>query len=354
MAPKVLALLFITPWLSAFQSNPASNGPGPGAQPPTTTSTSLAVTGYTDRNTWAAAAGGSPTLVDFDSLADGTLVTGTGALIPFGVQDTSGYSVHVGGPTPQYVYCSCTLNFPMFIAGTLPSEPNYFANDRQPPGYATGEFTLEFVQATTATGAYIADQSPLDGFTIEVYDSGGSSLGSITVPPRTLPDSFVGIVSTVPFASAKYVSVSIFDSWGIDNLEHVAGGIGTKYCTANANSTGSPAELTASGSASSSAGDLTLTSSPVPNQNGVFVHGMNQVQLPFGNGFMCTSGGIERGALVLAAGNAAAYTYDNSDSAHSLAAFVGSTRNFQNWFRDPAGGGAFFNTSNALSITVAP
>ncbi len=131
-------------------------------------------------------------------------------------------------------------------------------------------------------------------------------------------------------------------------------GIGMTYCTASANSTGAPADLSASGSASSGAGDLMLTSMPVPNQNGIFFHGSNPSQVPFGNGFLCTTGGIVRGSVVMTVGNIATYTYDNSDAKHSLAAFVGITRNFQHWFRDPAGGGAFFNTSNAMSIAVLP
>ncbi len=131
-------------------------------------------------------------------------------------------------------------------------------------------------------------------------------------------------------------------------------GIGTKYCPANANSTGAPADLSASGSASSGAGYLMLTSSPVPDQNGVFFHGVHRSQNPFGNGFLCTSGGIVRAAVVMGVGSVATHIYDNSDARHSLAAFVGSTRNFQHWFRDPAGGGAFFNTSNAIAIRVLP
>ncbi len=130
--------------------------------------------------------------------------------------------------------------------------------------------------------------------------------------------------------------------------------IGTKYCTANANSTGSPADLSAAGSASSGADHLVLTSMPVPNQSGIFFHGTNQAQIAFGNGLLCTTGGIARGAIVMSVGNVATYTYDNSDARHGLSAFIGSTRNFQHWFRDPAGGGAFFNTSNAMSIAVAP
>ncbi len=130
--------------------------------------------------------------------------------------------------------------------------------------------------------------------------------------------------------------------------------IGTKFCTANANSTGSPANIWATGSASSAAGDLTLVSSPVPNQFGIFFHGANQSQIPFGNGFLCTTGEITRGAVISAAGNIATYIYDNSDARHSVAAFVNTTRHFQYWFRDPMGGGALFNTSNAISIAILP
>jgi hypothetical protein len=130
--------------------------------------------------------------------------------------------------------------------------------------------------------------------------------------------------------------------------------VGHQYCTANPNSTGFAADLTASGTASSSAGNLQLTSAPVPNQNGVFFHGMNQTQVPFGNGYMCVQGGITRGEVVAASGNSASYRYDNSNTAHSMSAFIGSSRQFQHWFRDPMGGGSSFNLSNAISITIQP
>jgi hypothetical protein len=93
---------------------------------------------------------------------------------------------------------------------------------------------------------------------------------------------------------------------------------------------------------------------PVPNQFGVFFHGSSQAQIPFGNGFLCATGGITRGAVVSATANAAQYVYDNSDAKHSVVAFVSTTRNFQYWFRDPMGGGALFNTSNALAIAILP
>ena len=131
-------------------------------------------------------------------------------------------------------------------------------------------------------------------------------------------------------------------------------GLGQVYCTATANSTGAPAAIDASGSASVSAADLTLHSAPVPNQASVFFHGTNQVQIPFGDGFLCTSGDVRRGRVVHAAGGSAAYIYDNSHPRRSLAGLEGTTRNFQHWFRDPMGGGAGFNTSNAIAIGILP
>ncbi len=134
---------------------------------------------------------------------------------------------------------------------------------------------------------------------------------------------------------------------------------GTKYCTSNPTSTGAPADISASGSASSSVGNLTLTGAPVPNQPGIFFHASSQTQVPFGCSYLCATGGLQRGAVVSAAGGVATYTYDNSDTKHSLATFTMQTRNFQYWFRDPMGagtctGGATFNTSNAISILVLP
>jgi hypothetical protein len=135
-------------------------------------------------------------------------------------------------------------------------------------------------------------------------------------------------------------------------LTFPGGDIGVKYCSANSNSTGSPADISAAGSASSSAGDLQLTSAPVPNQNGIFFHGSSQASVPFGNGFLCATSNLSRGEVVLARGNSASYTYDNSVPKRSLGTYVGTTRNFQHWTRDPMGGGALHNTSNAIAIDI--
>jgi hypothetical protein len=93
----------------------------------------------------------------------------------------------------------------------------------------------------------------------------------------------------------------------------------------------------------------------VPNQFGIFMHGIAPAQLTFGDGFLCTTGGIRRGTTVTAAANSATYAYDGSTARRDLAVHVGTTRHFQFWFRDPMGaGGSGFNTSNALATTVLP
>ncbi len=137
-------------------------------------------------------------------------------------------------------------------------------------------------------------------------------------------------------------------------VHHSCVPVGTTYCTANASSTGDPALISACGSASSAMGTLRLTAVPVPTSTGLFFHGPNPSQLPFGNGFLCTTGDIARGGLLYTLGGYVVYNYDNSNAKHSLQAYAGSTRNFQYWFRDPMGGGALFNTSDAIAITILP
>ncbi len=180
---------------------------------------------------------------------------------------------------------------------------------------------------------------------IEAIGAGSSVAESVAL---------AGSPADLVYSSARHLAVCA-EPGALDGVDLVSiGGLGSKYCTANPNSTGSPADLAASGSASSSAASLTLEAAPVPNQNGIFFHGANPNQQPFGNGFLCATGGIARGAVITASGNLASYLYDNSDAKHSLTTHIGSTRHFQFWFRDPMGGGALFNTSNGLSIAILP
>ena len=350
-----LLLPIAAPLMLAPQQNANPNYDG-SVLPPTRTTPGGSwhgVTGYTDRDDWAAAAGGTPTLVDFNALPDVTQTNGTGALAPWGIADTSGTSAF--SPTfveDQFVYSSATMNFPMFVVGTLPSEPNYFANRRDFPGAAcTGTVLVEYDGPRTACGAYVADQSALGNFEIEIFDAAGASLGVVFLPPRNLPSSFAGIVSSMPFVSAEFRAAVDADSWGLDDMEYVGGGgIGTNYCVSVANSTGAPAIIAATGSTSLADNDLTLTAGPVPNQPFLFFHAADQAQIPFGNGFRCAINNVVRLEPVMSAtGNVASRTVNVTTEVGVL-----GQRNFQCWYRDPAGGGAFFNLSDAVAITFVP
>lgn len=127
--------------------------------------------------------------------------------------------------------------------------------------------------------------------------------------------------------------------------------LGERYCSTSVNSTGGGAQIHASGSSSAAANDLELSASPVPaNQFGLFFYGPSQIELPFGDGFLCVGGGLHR----LPVGTASKamelrFPVDNTlPPATNLTA--GSTWNFQAWFRDLAAGGAGYNLSDGVSI----
>lgn len=178
------------------------------------TNESDGVIGYTSHTSWLGVAG-TTTTVNFEGFSSGTIITTQ--LDSYGISMVTGES-GTSVPIDQIVLSSADLPFPMFTVGTLPSEPNFISNDLASPYYGTGSITLELNHNATAIGAYVADGSPLDGFCIEVFD-GAVSLGFIAVSPRTLPDSFVGIISDDSFNKAVFYAASTTDSWGLDNLE---------------------------------------------------------------------------------------------------------------------------------------
>lgn len=105
------------------------------------------------------------------------------------------------------------------------------------------------------------------------------------------------------------------------------------------------------------ANDLLLDAAPVPaGQFAVFFYGPGQAQLPFGNGFMCVVGPLGRlGVTQTTSAQTMSWLVDyNNPPSSSTQITAGSTWNFQALFRDSPAGGAFFNTSNATSITFGP
>ena len=126
--------------------------------------------------------------------------------------------------------------------------------------------------------------------------------------------------------------------------------IGTSYCTGNPNSTGFGARITAHGSTSVTDNHVVLRCQNLPlNQFGVFFFGQSQNQNSFGNGTLCVSQPIIR------LGNKG--IDDEGTVCHDLdiefqgMIVAGSQQYFQFWYRDPQGGGSFFNLSDGVQIT---
>lgn len=238
------------------------------------------------------------------------------------------------------------------IRGQADGDFDAFSLRLAPPVVAGSSYDLRFLVMADAL-------SPSLG-RVQIGLSSDAVNAGVPIYVGTVPGQYQWLLFCTTFnapINADFVTVSEVATDAasfVDTLRLTAGGLGEKCCFSNNNSTGYPADLVASGSASTSAGDLTLTSAPVPNQHGIFIHGVNQVQVPYSCGYLCVSGAIVRGASVVASGWSATYTYDNSSPRHDLSSFVGSTRVFQHWFRDPMAGGCLLNLSTALAITIEP
>ncbi len=136
-----------------------------------------------------------------------------------------------------------------------------------------------------------------------------------------------------------------------------------RYCVSSWNSVGAGARIGATGSTSVAANDLVLTvDGGPPGKVGVFFYGPKAVQLPLGDGQLCVAGGsvgIRRLAPPLLLDPAG-----SGSRALDLAALpqppapdaitAGSTWRFQFWYRDPTGGPAGSNLSDALLGIFCP
>ncbi len=100
--------------------------------------------------------------------------------------------------------------------------------------------------------------------------------------------------------------------------------------------------------------DFILTTSGCPpNASCLYFYGPAETFAPFGNGYRCVTGGISRFSVqqITVFGDASrALDFGNLPSP----IVAGDTRFFQLWYRNPAGGGAGFNLSDALGVQFCP
>jgi subtilisin family serine protease len=123
----------------------------------------------------------------------------------------------------------------------------------------------------------------------------------------------------------------------------------TIYCTAKLTSLLTTPQIGWNGSASQAANNLVITlDDAVPGNNGIVFWGAQQDAIPFQGGTLCIGGTLTRGPLtVLSAFGTATYTETITG------AMVGSTRQYQWWFRDPPASFAA-GLSDALEVTFCP
>jgi hypothetical protein len=129
------------------------------------------------------------------------------------------------------------------------------------------------------------------------------------------------------------------------------------YCTSLPNSSGGAAVISFIGTNSIAANDLILlVTGAAPGQPSLFYYGAAPLQVPFGNGIRCIGGRVFRLPVVFTdLSGTVAWALDNTAPPGSEGQVTaGSTWYFQNWFRDPAGGGAQVNTSDGLRVPFCP
>ncbi|MFT4539894.1 MAG: hypothetical protein ACI835_002343 [Planctomycetota bacterium] len=123
-------------------------------------------------------------------------------------------------------------------------------------------------------------------------------------------------------------------------IKPVASGQATTYCDPPGANSVSPggAVLTSTGNFGAANAGFHIAS--IPNQPGLLYSGPDTILIPFGNGLRCVGGNVTRGGVFFPIGNQVTTTFNMSQL---------NTINIQCWYRDPMGGGSFFNLSNALA-----
>jgi hypothetical protein len=186
-----------------------------------------------------------------------------------------------------------------------------------------------------------------------LWNAGGSLEDRIDWDLSANPDSITSY--TIQFdASAVHMSL---DAVNLD-VRFDGGGIGTNYCQANVNSTGTTSSISATGSDAVSDNNLTLQMSDVPmNQFGYFLNGLAQgfVPNPGGSaGNLCIGGAIGRHSAQVGNSGSSGSIVVGIDltalprpSGGPVAAQAGETWYFQGWFRDSATS----NFTDGLAIT---
>jgi len=189
----------------------------------------------------------------------------------------------------------------------------------------------------------------------ELFDLNDASLG--VFPMVAMGNNGVGTAQTGGVDGVVRMVVQLGGSGALVGFDF--NGAPTVYCDSAVNSTGVAATINYSGDLSIGINGFFLDVAGLPpNKPGYMFYGLNQQDVPFGDGVSCIAGGIFRYKKVPSTGpnGVISIPLDFSDPVTSTGPgqiFPGIPYYFQCWYRDPAGV-AGFNTSGAICVTFNP
>ena len=235
------------------------------------------------------------------------------------------------------------------------------------PNGGTLDASIVFANANGDMDLYLWD--PLVACDTNVVGQ-GTGTGALAVGFSASDDETITYTNATGASQNLILEVDMFDAGGCNNYDLTvtgigvsAGPIGSNYCAANANSTGSPGAMSAFGFTSVAANDVTLTASNLPpGQFGIFVTSASSGFIPNpagSNGNLCLTGSLGRfvspGQILFIDGTGeASLAIDLTaipSGAGTVAVVAGDTRYFQAWHRDGVGGGSNFTEGLQISFT---
>ncbi len=149
------------------------------------------------------------TTQDFEGFAPGTIITNQLAGITMVSTNGDNGSIHA------QVGSIATLPFPM--SPSTHSGDHFLSSELASPIFATAGLNFDLNAGYTGFGYWVTDGAPLGGPVINLFN-GATLVGTVTFGPQTVPDSFVGVISTLAFNRVTVDSANSGDSWGLDSL----------------------------------------------------------------------------------------------------------------------------------------
>ena len=280
-----------------------------------------------------------------------------------------------GAPTSATVRSDATSTFNVFPSVMAPGDDQKLMEDFHltPNLNMASPWTFEGVENAVYTVFTYASDPSLPGLETEIEVAGSISPAQIVgggwPGSHGLGLTFASHEVTVTDGTLTVTASSVggqLETGVINGFQLVSGesfGIGMPYCMANPNSTGAPAEISATGSTAVLQNDVTLACTQMTTLSfGFFLTSRTQgfVPNPAGsNGNLCLAGSIGRyvaSGQIQNSGTMGQMSLQIDLTQHPtpsglVAVQPGETWNFTTWFREGGPVGPSSNFSNGYEIT---